>query len=104
MHSSAGWVNPPPLQLRVAVIGLWQQQQANVSVRVSSIARFLLTVKTAFAAMRGLRAFAFRAVLGPRLFAILYRLRIEHAADDVVADARQVADASAPDKHDGMLL
>src|SRR5438309_1961838 len=104
IHSSAVSVNPPPLHLRVAVIGLWQQQQANVSVRISSIARFLWTVITAFAALRGSRALALRSVLGSSLFAILDRLRIEDAADDVVADAGQIAHASAAHKDDGMLL
>ena len=34
----------------------------------------------------------------------LRRLRVEHAADDVVAHARQVLDAAAADQHDRVLL
>src|SRR5262249_53017206 len=49
-------------------------------------------------------AFAFSAVLGAGLFAIGDALGIEHASNDVVAHARQIADAAATDKHDGVLL
>src|SRR5262249_19518591 len=51
-----------------------------------------------------LLAFALGAVLGTGLLAIGDALGIEHTADDVVAHPRQVADASAADEHDGVLL
>src|SRR6476660_6687747 len=44
------------------------------------------------------------AVLGARLPAILDALRVEHAAKDVVANARKVAYTAAADQHDAMLL
>src|SRR5665213_1711716 len=44
------------------------------------------------------------AVLRTALFAVLDRLRVEHAAQHVVAHARQVANAAAPDEHDRVLL
>src|SRR6202161_2299671 len=47
---------------------------------------------------------ALGAVLGSALFAVLHALRIEHAAQDVVAHARQILDATAADHHHRMLL
>src|SRR5437764_12557414 len=44
------------------------------------------------------------AVLGPALLAVLDALRVEHAAQDVVAHARQVLDAAAADHDDRVLL
>src|SRR5262249_15204433 len=51
-----------------------------------------------------LLAFLLGAVLASCLLAIGHALRIEDAANDVVADAGQVADATAAHKHDGVLL
>src|SRR5215813_469352 len=45
-----------------------------------------------------------RAVLRPALFAVLDALGVEHAAQDVVAHARQVLDATAADHHHRMFL
>src|SRR5215472_7515546 len=45
-----------------------------------------------------------RAVAAARLLAVAHALRVERAADDLVADARQVAHPAAPDEHDGVLL
>ena len=47
---------------------------------------------------------ALGAVLGAGLLALGDALAVEHAADDVVADARQVADAAAPHQDDRVLL
>src|SRR3569623_3827065 len=44
------------------------------------------------------------AVLGARLPAILDTLRVEHAAKNVVANARKVAHTAAADQHDAVLL
>src|SRR5438270_3729548 len=44
------------------------------------------------------------AVLGARLPAVLDALRVEHAAKHVVADAGQVAHATAADQYDAVLL
>src|SRR5512135_2458009 len=44
------------------------------------------------------------AVLRARLLAVLHALRIERAAHDVVAHARQVLDAAAADQHHRVLL
>src|SRR5205823_823441 len=49
-------------------------------------------------------AFLLGTVLGTRLLAVGDALRIEDAADDVIADAGQIAHASAADKDDGVLL
>jgi hypothetical protein len=38
------------------------------------------------------------------LFAVLHALRVERAADDVVADARQIFHAAAADEHHRVLL
>src|ERR1700682_187985 len=48
--------------------------------------------------------FALGAVLGARLLAILGPGRVQGAADDVVADAREVLDAAAADQHHRVLL
>src|SRR5262249_13452831 len=45
-----------------------------------------------------------RAVLGTALLAVLDALRVEHAAQDVVANAGQVLDAAAADHDDRVLL
>src|SRR5258706_13430921 len=44
------------------------------------------------------------AVLRTALLAILHALRVEHAAEDVVADAGEVLDAAAADHHHRMFL
>src|SRR5262249_57217475 len=44
------------------------------------------------------------AVFRPALAAILDALRVERAADDVIAHARQILDAAAADEDDRMLL
>src|SRR5262249_5768033 len=44
------------------------------------------------------------AVLRPALFAVLHALRIEHAAQDVVAHTRQILYAATTDHHHRMLL
>src|SRR5208282_6741812 len=54
------------------------------------------------ATLRSLRPFG--AVFRAPLLAILHALRIEHAAQDVVAHARQILDAAAADHHHRMLL
>ena len=43
-------------------------------------------------------------VLGPGLLAIRDALRIEHAADDMVAHAGEIAHAAAADQNDRMFL
>src|SRR5207249_7197310 len=45
-----------------------------------------------------------RAVLGARLLALIHSRGVERAADDMVADARQVLHAAAADHHDRVLL
>src|SRR5262245_47980135 len=52
--------------------------------------------------LAGLRAL--RAVLGAALLAALDSERVERAANDVVADAREVVDAAAAHEHDRVLL
>src|SRR6478609_8046454 len=44
------------------------------------------------------------AVLGPALLAVLDALGVEHAAQDVVAHARQILDTAAADHHHRVLL
>src|SRR3982074_1809039 len=57
------------------------------------------------AARRGMRwLFLLHAVLRAGLLAIAHACRVERAAHDLVADARQVLDASAAHQHDGVLL
>src|SRR5450432_3522560 len=43
-------------------------------------------------------------VLGSRLLAIRNTLSIQHASDDVIAHTGQIADATAPDKNNGVFL
>src|SRR5690606_1446260 len=45
-----------------------------------------------------------RAVLRTALLAVLHALRVEHAAQHVVAHARKVAHTAAADQHHGVLL
>src|SRR5262245_41239231 len=47
---------------------------------------------------------ALGAVLAALLLAVRHARRVQRAADDVVAHARQVAHAAAADEHDGVLL
>src|SRR6476469_8875732 len=57
------------------------------------------------AARRGIRSlFLLPAVLRAGLLAIAHAGRVERAAHDLVADARQVLDASAAHQHDRVLL
>src|SRR5258708_40110835 len=51
-----------------------------------------------------LTTFAFGAILGTSLFSVGDALGIEHAANDVITHARQVAHATAPDQHNRVLL
>src|ERR1700759_4673072 len=44
------------------------------------------------------------AVQRTALFAVLDALRVEHAADDVIANARKVLHAAAADQHDAVFL
>src|SRR4029077_1939094 len=44
------------------------------------------------------------SVFGAPLLAVSYALRVKHAADDVIAHARQVLDATASDHDHGVLL
>src|ERR1700710_2547643 len=55
-----------------------------------------------FAALRSFRTL--RAVLGTALLTVLDALRIEDAAENVVAHARQILDAAAADHDHGMFL
>src|SRR3954454_24838260 len=55
--------------------------------------------------LRGIRlALPLRAVAAARLLAITNAGGVERAADDLVADTRQVADAAAAHEHDLVLL
>src|SRR5688572_32895880 len=47
---------------------------------------------------------ALGAVLRTGLLAVLHAGGVERAADDVIADAREVLDATAADQHDRVLL
>src|SRR5439155_7582032 len=51
-----------------------------------------------------LTALALGAVFGTGLLAVRDPLRIEHAADDVIADAGQVADTAAANQDDRVFL
>src|SRR3978361_1141658 len=55
-----------------------------------------------FASLRSLRTLG--AVFRTALLAVLDALGVEHAAQDVVADARQILDAAAADHHHRVLL
>src|SRR5262245_61731469 len=46
----------------------------------------------------------FRSVFRPALLAVLHALGVEHAAQDVVANTREVLDAAAADHHHRVLL
>src|ERR1700738_533845 len=55
-----------------------------------------------FTSFRSLRPLG--AVLRAALVAVLDALRVEHAAQDVIANARQILDAAAADHHHRVLL
>src|SRR5919199_2933093 len=59
--------------------------------------------RTPAAARRGI-LLRLHAVLGAGLLAVRDAGGVERAADDLVADARQVLDAAAAHEHDGVLL
>src|ERR1700743_1223456 len=44
------------------------------------------------------------AIEGPALLAVLHALRVEHAADDVIANARKVLHAATADQNNRVLL
>src|ERR1700749_4239990 len=44
------------------------------------------------------------AIEGPALLAVLHALRVEHAANDVIANARKVLHAAAADQNNRVLL
>src|SRR5262249_2555915 len=54
--------------------------------------------------LRGISALLLGAVAAASLLAVAHPGGVEGAADDLVADARQVADASAAHQHDRVLL
>src|SRR5258708_31355669 len=55
--------------------------------------------------LRGMSALLLlRAVAAASLLAVADALGVQRAADDLVTDARQVADTAAPDQHDRVLL
>src|ERR1700749_4189781 len=55
--------------------------------------------------LRGISALLLlRAVAAAGLLAVADALRVQRTADDLVADARQVADATAPPEHHRVLL
>src|SRR5260221_13897589 len=54
--------------------------------------------------LRGILLRPLRAVLRARLLAVLHARGVERAADDVIAHAREVFDATAADQHDRVLL
>src|SRR4051794_17542316 len=56
------------------------------------------------AARRGISLLLLDAVLGAGLLAVAHAGGVERAADDLVADAREVLDATAADEHDRVLL
>src|SRR5215212_9161423 len=56
------------------------------------------------AARRGMWLASLHAVLRAGLLAVGYAGRVERAADDLVAHARQVLDATAAHEHHGVLL
>src|ERR1700754_3261326 len=60
--------------------------------------------RTPAAARRGISLLRLHAVLGPGLPAVRHPGRVERAAHDVVAHARQVLDAAAAHEHDRVLL
>src|SRR5689334_23412879 len=56
------------------------------------------------AARRGIDLLLLDAVLGAGLLAVAHAGGVERPADDLVAHARQVLDATAADEHHGVLL
>src|SRR5215218_2343953 len=66
------------------------------------------TLRLGTSPLRGMAAFlllrALRAVLAARLLAVLDTGGVEGAADDVVANAREILDATAADEDDRVLL
>src|ERR1700724_2579966 len=56
------------------------------------------------AARRGMRLSFLHAVLRARLLAVAHAGGVERAAHNLVANARQVLHAPAPDQHDRVLL
>src|SRR3954463_14987942 len=54
--------------------------------------------------LRGTSALLLGAVAATGLLAVRHPGGVERAADDLVADARQVLDAAAAHEHDGVLL
>src|SRR3954452_19145131 len=61
-------------------------------------------VRRPAAARGGMSLLRFHAVLGAGLLAVRHAGRIERAAHDLVAHARQVLDAPAAHEHDRVLL
>src|SRR5437868_12822402 len=71
---------------------------SSASILGSRVARPRMTLAT-------LGSFgSLRPVFRTALLAVLHPLRVEHAAQDVIAHARQVLDAAAADHDDRMLL
>src|SRR3954447_24951840 len=60
--------------------------------------------RTPAAARRGMSLLRLHAVLGAGLLAVRHPGRVERAADDLVAHARQVLDAATAHEHDRVLL
>src|SRR5262249_50727237 len=111
-------VNPFPVQRTVTLTFCSQAQQKKSRITCNSVTdvapqtRFdrrlrrkgVAPPSSIAARKHQLAPFALGAVLGTGLFAVGHALRVEHTTDDVVAYARQVADATAADKHDRVLL
>src|SRR5262249_59153747 len=89
--------NPLPAHFTFALTP-WKQTQQEKCKSTST------SISARRASGGSLLTFALGAVLRPRLFSVGDALGVEDAADDVVAHARQVADAAAADEHDGGLL
>src|SRR5438067_13380387 len=70
-----------------------------ISLRSARLRRAMVIPVFSLSSFRSLGA-----VKRTALFAVLHALRIEHAADDVVAHAGQVFDAAAAQQHYRMLL
>src|SRR5207248_1268459 len=95
LTSSSGMVS-----LRLS--GAGGEPQSNAWSRVSKVSGRRPFLQATW--VGSLAALALGAVLGARLLAVRDPLGVDHAADDVVAHARQVADAAAADQHDRVLL
>src|SRR5262249_54516805 len=98
-----------PVHFKVTVMERSQQQQAKVkdswmSIALGSPGRRRRPRRRGGGGAAPSLTLALGAVLGPRLFAVGDALGVEHAADDVVADAGQVADAAAAHQDDRVLL